>query len=74
MRSPPARRTRSPCYRSAGHRLFSLHMALSRERGWSNGTEIANFHYLDKREIRNITDCFVCVCVCVWLDAIAQSV
>jgi hypothetical protein len=38
MRSPPAR-SRRPCYRSAGHRLFSLRMTLSRGRGWSNGLE-----------------------------------
>jgi hypothetical protein len=35
MRSPPVRRTRLPCYRSAGHRLFSLRV-MSRGRGWSN--------------------------------------
>ena len=39
MRSPPARITRSPYYRSAGHRLFSLRMTLSRGKGWSNGFE-----------------------------------
>ena len=39
MRSPPARRSRSPYYRSAGHRLFRLCMTLSRGRGWSNGFE-----------------------------------
>ena len=40
MRSPPARRTRSPYYRSAGHRLFSLRVTLSRGRGLSNGFEL----------------------------------
>jgi len=39
MSSPPARRSRSPYYRSAGHRLFSLRMASSRWGGWSNGFE-----------------------------------
>ena len=39
MKSPPARRTLLPCYRSAGHRLFSLRVTLSPERGWSNGFE-----------------------------------
>ena len=39
MRSPPARRSSWPYYRSAGHRLFSLRMTLSRGRGWSNGLE-----------------------------------
>ena len=39
MRSPPARWSRSPHYRSAGHRLFSLRMASSRGRGWRNGFE-----------------------------------
>ena len=39
MRSPPARRTRWPYYRSAGHRLFSLRMTLSRGRCRSNGLE-----------------------------------
>jgi hypothetical protein len=39
MRSPPARRTRSSCYRLAGHCLFSLRVTLSHERGWSNGFE-----------------------------------
>jgi len=39
MMSPPARRSRWPYYRSAGHRLFSLRMTLSRGRRWSNGLE-----------------------------------
>ena len=39
MRSPPARRSRWPYYKSVGHRLFSLRMTLSRGRGWSNGLE-----------------------------------
>jgi hypothetical protein len=39
MRSPQARGSRWPYYRSAGHRLFSLLMKLSRGRGWSNGLE-----------------------------------
>jgi len=39
MRSPPARRSHWPCYRSAGCRLFSLHMTLSHGRGRSNGLE-----------------------------------
>ena len=39
MRSPPARRSRWPYYRSAGHRLFSLRVTLSRGRGCSNGLE-----------------------------------
>jgi len=39
MRPPPARRSRWPYYRSAGHRLFSLRLALSRGSGWSNGLE-----------------------------------
>jgi hypothetical protein len=39
MRSFPGRRSRWPYYRSAGHRLFSLRMTLSRGRGWSNGLE-----------------------------------
>jgi hypothetical protein len=43
LRSPPARRSRSPYYRSAGHRLFSLHMSSSRSRGWSNGFEWDSF-------------------------------
>jgi len=38
MRSPSARRSRWPCYRSAGHHLFSLRMT-SCGRGWSNGLE-----------------------------------
>jgi hypothetical protein len=38
MRSPPAKRTRSPCYRSVGHRLFSPRVT-SRGRCWSNGFE-----------------------------------
>ena len=38
MRSPPARRSRSPYYRSAGHRLFSLRMT-SRGRSRSSGFE-----------------------------------
>jgi hypothetical protein len=38
MKSPPARRTRLPCYRSAGHRLFSLRVT-SPERCWSNEFE-----------------------------------
>jgi hypothetical protein len=37
MRSPPTRRSRRPCYRSAGHRLFNLHMTSSRGRCWSSG-------------------------------------
>jgi hypothetical protein len=37
MRSPPARRSRRPCYRSAGHRLFNLRMTPSRGRVWSSG-------------------------------------
>jgi hypothetical protein len=37
MRSPPARRSRRPCYRSADHRLFNLHTLSSHGRGWSNG-------------------------------------
>jgi len=37
--SPPARGSILPYYRSAGHRLFSLRMTLSRGRGWSNGLE-----------------------------------
>jgi hypothetical protein len=36
MRSPPAR-SRRPCYRSAGHRVFNLRMRSSRGRGWSSG-------------------------------------
>jgi hypothetical protein len=39
MRSPPARRTHSSCYRSASHCLFCLFVILSHERGWSNGFE-----------------------------------
>ena len=39
MRYPPARRSRSPYYTSAGHRLFSLRTTLSRGRGWSSGFE-----------------------------------
>jgi len=39
MRSPPGRRSRWPYYTSAGHRLFSLRMTLSRGRGWSSGLE-----------------------------------
>jgi len=39
MRSPQERRSRWPYYGSAGHRLFSLRMTLSRGRGWSNGLE-----------------------------------
>jgi len=38
MKSPPAR-SHSSYYRSAGHRLFSLHMTLSRGRSWSNEFE-----------------------------------
>jgi hypothetical protein len=38
MRSPPVR-SRWPCYRSAGHRLFSLSMTFSRGRCCSNGLE-----------------------------------
>ena len=37
VRSPPARRSRRPCYRSAGHCLFNLRMTSSRGRGWSSG-------------------------------------
>jgi len=37
MRSPPARRSRSPYYRSAGHRCFSFRTTLSRGMGWSSG-------------------------------------
>jgi len=39
MRSPPARRSRSPYYRSAGHRRFSLRATLSRGMGWIRGFE-----------------------------------
>jgi hypothetical protein len=39
MRSSPAKRSRWPYYRSAGHRPFSLRMTLSRGRSWSNGLE-----------------------------------
>ena len=39
MRSPPARWSRSPCYRSAGHRRFGLRTTLSRGMGWSSGFE-----------------------------------
>ena len=39
IRSPPVSRSRWPYYRSAGHRLVSLRMALPRGRGWSNGLE-----------------------------------
>jgi hypothetical protein len=37
MRSPPARRSCRPCYRSAGHHLFNLCMTSSCGRGWSSG-------------------------------------
>jgi hypothetical protein len=37
MRSHPARRSRSPCYRSAGHRLCNLRMTSSLGRCWSGG-------------------------------------
>jgi hypothetical protein len=37
MRSPPARRSRRPCYRSAGHRRFNLRMTSPREMGWRSG-------------------------------------
>ena len=37
--SPPARRSRSPYCRSAGHRLCILRMTLSRVRGWGSGFE-----------------------------------
>jgi len=37
MRSPPARRSRSLYYRSAGHRRFDLRTTLSRGMGWSSG-------------------------------------
>jgi hypothetical protein len=37
MRSPPVRRSRRPCYRSAGHHLFNLHMTSSHGRGWNSG-------------------------------------
>jgi hypothetical protein len=39
MKFPPARRSRAPFYRSAGHRRFSLHKTVSRERDWSSGFE-----------------------------------
>jgi len=39
MRSPPARGSRWPFYRLAGHRFFSLRLTLSRGRGWSNVLE-----------------------------------
>jgi len=39
MRFPPARRSRSPYYRSAGHRRSSLRTTLSRGMGWSSGLE-----------------------------------
>ena len=39
MRSPPARRSPSPYYSSADHRLFSLRMALCRGRSWSSRFE-----------------------------------
>jgi len=39
MRSPPARRSRWPYCRSAGHHLFRLRMTLSHGRGCSNGLE-----------------------------------
>ena len=42
MRSPPARRSRSPYYRSAVHRRFSLRTTLSRGMGWSRGFECAS--------------------------------
>ena len=39
MRSPPARRSRSPYCRSDGHRRFNLRTTLSRGMGWSSGFE-----------------------------------
>ena len=39
MRSPPARRSRSPYYRSAGHRRFGLRTTLSRGMWWSSRFE-----------------------------------
>ena len=39
MRSPPARGSRWPYYRSAGPRLFSLHMTIPHGMGWRNGSE-----------------------------------
>jgi len=39
MRSLPARRSRSPNYRSAGPRCFSFRTKLSRGIGWSSGFE-----------------------------------
>ena len=36
IRSPPARRSHSPYYKSAGHHLCRLRMVLSRGRGWNN--------------------------------------
>jgi hypothetical protein len=43
MRSPPARRSRRPCYRSAGHRLFNLRMTSSHGRVWNSvfGCEVS---------------------------------
>jgi hypothetical protein len=37
MRSPPARRSRRPCYKSAGRCRFNLCMMSSRGRVWNSG-------------------------------------
>ena len=39
MKSSPARTSRAPYYRLAGHRLFILRKTLSRGKSWSNGLE-----------------------------------
>jgi hypothetical protein len=49
MRSPPARGSRSPCHGSAGHRLFSLCVTLSRREGWSEG-----FGWDDKKNVNKL--------------------
>ena len=66
MRSPPARRSLSPFWRSVGHRLFTLHM-MSRGRGWSNGFEWDSSFVRCLMLLSWMTSCTVGIARSLWI-------
>jgi hypothetical protein len=72
MRSSPARRSRRPCYRSAGHRLFNLRMTSSRGRGWSIGFGCAASFVQCLILLSWMTSCTVEITRSLWIIALVK--
>jgi len=70
MRSPPARRSRSPYYRSAGHRRFCLRTTLSRGMGWSRGFEWVSSFIQCLTLLAWMTSCTVRISRSSWIIAL----